>query len=104
MTHLNLKKKEIAELKEKFLSVDRDDDCKISIKEMCKLLEKDYNELITTSQASNKCFMQSIGDIRIDFATFLEFYGKHHLTKSLEKIQAEFDTGNPRWVVSKGYD
>ena len=67
---------------------------------MCKLLEKDYNELITTSQASNKCFMQSIGDIRIDFATFLEFYGKDQSTKSLEKIKAEFP--NLRWVP-KGY-
>ena len=41
-----LKEEEIAEKVKEFLNADKDDDCKITIKQMCKILEHDYKALI----------------------------------------------------------
>ena len=85
-TNRYLKKEEIAALINDFLKFDKDNDCKITIKQMCKILGQDYKDL---TQNNNKSLMALIGTIKIDFPNFLEFYEKHELAKVLSQAELE---------------
>ena len=90
-----MKEKEITELVKKFLSADKDNDGKISIKQLCKIMGQDFNT-IAQNQVQEPSFKYSlfalIGKIKIDFLTFLEFHEKYELSKILK--QAETETAN----------
>merc|ERR1711971_206996 len=99
-----LKEEEITKKVKEFLSADKDNDCKITIKQMCKILGHDY-KIVTANPAQNQVqedplninknesLLALIGKIKIDFPTFLEFHQKHEVSKLLKKIETEMSDG-----------
>ena len=95
MSQNHLKEEELTKLAKLFLSADKDKDGKISIKQLCKIMGQDFND-IAQNQVQEPSFKYSlfalIGKIKIDFLTFLEFHEKYELSKILK--QAEIETAN----------
>ena len=50
MSRSHMKEEEITEKVKEFLNADKDNDCKITIKQMIKILGHDYKALIVTPQ------------------------------------------------------
>lgn len=98
-----LKNEKIIELKKTFLSFDNDNDCKITIKQMCTILKQDLNSFVNNQKEppfNNKFLVELIGSIKIDFTTFLELYAKHQLEliNYWKQIDAEILGGHTRLV------
>lgn len=66
-------------LKETFLSVDKDDDCQITLKQLGKVIKKLYG----SDYDADKQFSSLIGLIKIDFPAFLAFHEKYKLRRLL---------------------
>ena len=84
--------KEITELVKKFLSADKDNDGKISIQQLFKIMGQDFKD-VAQNQVQEPSFKYSllalVGTIKIDFLTFLEFHEKHELSKILNHAELE---------------
>ena len=53
MSRSHMKEEEITEKVKEFLNADKDNDCKITIKQMCKILGHDY-KIVTANPAQNQ--------------------------------------------------
>ena len=85
MSHRQLKEEEITRLVKIFLSADTDNDGKISIKQLCKIMGQDFNDFTKNeaNKPSNKySLIALVGTIKVDFLTFLEFHKKHQLSNA----------------------
>jgi len=78
-------------LKENFLSVDNDDDCQITLKQLGKVIKKLYG----SDYDADKQFSSLIGLIKIDFPAFLAFHEKYKLRR-LMNIDGEPDMETKR--------
>ena len=88
----HLKEEELTKLVKLFLSADKDKDGKISIKQLCKIMGQDFNDMIQNQiqePLPEYSLIALIGTIRIDFLTFLEFYKKHELSKIFKQYILE---------------
>ena len=88
----HLKEEEVTKLVQKFILADKDNDGKISIKQLCKIMGQDFKD-ITQNQAQESSDKYSlitlVGTIKIDFLTFLEFYEKHELSNTWKEFLLE---------------
>ena len=70
-------------IKEAFLSVDKDNDCRITFAQMKKLFQNLY---LKDGHQSSFSALKHFWAIKIDFMTFLDFLEKYHLLQLLDKL------------------
>jgi len=83
-------------LKEIFLSVDKDDDCKITLKQLSKVIMKLYG----INYDADKQYSSLIGLIKIDFWAFLAFHEKYKLRRLLNiDGKPDMETKKEIWKI-----
>merc|ERR1712039_1138844 len=83
-----------------FLSFDKDDDCRITLKQLGKVFEKMYGK----DYDAELHYSSLIGSIKIDFSTFIDFHEKYKLRHLLEQLEDKDPDEETKKKIYKAMD